>query len=130
MKKYTIKEYVSIDIMNMIKSHSDYEIVSCSICGEVNSKNLFRRGQFGFPCYVSICKKCGLLYLSPRWKKVRYKKFYSYEYDSFYRSVIFNEENDYNNIKYQRIVEILERISGFDILKNGKSVLDVYWLQL
>jgi hypothetical protein len=63
-------------MMILNKKHNEFEDVSCILCGKKNTRIVGRKGQFGFPVYVSICKNDGLVYLSPRWKKERYLKLY------------------------------------------------------
>ena len=62
------------------------EIIPCAICGEVTpTKRLTDVGMFGWPTHVSVCKQCGLVYLTPRWTKERYQQYYSQEYEGDYR---------------------------------------------
>jgi SAM-dependent methyltransferase len=69
----------------MALSEKTFEAVACRLCGPSKTQLLARKGQFGWPTFVSICTNCGLVFLNPRWTKADYDLFYAQEYDQFYR---------------------------------------------
>ncbi|MCK4996955.1 class I SAM-dependent methyltransferase, partial [Candidatus Pacearchaeota archaeon] len=93
-----------------------FEKANCPICESKNFKLISRKGHFRIPIFVSVCKKCGLVMLNPRWDEKSYSNFYEKEYDRYYRENI-GKENNLNS------VEILDRISKF--VKNKKNILDI-----
>ena len=77
---------------------SEFLQIDCPLCSGNNYTKLSHKGQFGIPTYVVICKTCGLVYLNPRWSDERYRKFYSDEYDKYYRPQILSQSA---NVKYK-----------------------------
>ena len=71
-----------------------FESIHCPICGNDELQKVSQKGQFGLPCYVSICPSDGLVFLNPRWSKERYIHFYQSEYDFYYRPSILTTETD------------------------------------
>lgn len=67
-----------------------FEKVDCVLCGPGETELLLEKGQHGLPAFVTICKKCGLAYLSPRWTKEGYNHFYTKDYDRLYRVSLAN----------------------------------------
>lgn len=102
---------------------NDFEQVPCPLCGNTELKLISKKGQFGLPCFVSICPNDGLVFLSPRWSKTRYMDFYKNEYDVYYRPNVLEKQT--SEIKYKNIKEIFARLEQFDLLRNQESVLDV-----
>jgi len=49
--------------------------INCILCGNNRPENISKVGQYLFPTFVSICQNCGLVFLSPRWNKNKYKYF-------------------------------------------------------
>ncbi len=99
------------------------ESISCLICGNDNLQRVSKRGQFGLPCFVSICPYDGLVFLSPRWPKERYIHFYQSEYDSYYRPIVFSDETD--DSKYRNIKTICSRLENLNSIRDRESVLDI-----
>ena len=58
-----------------------FEKANCPICESKNFKLISRKGHFRIPIFVSVCKKCGLVMLNPRWDEKSYSNFYEKEYD-------------------------------------------------
>ncbi len=106
-----------------MKKQDLFETIPCPICGNEKPISLFKKGQFGLPCYVSICPYDGLVFLSPRWSKVKYIQFYQNEYDSYYRASVFSDETDAS--KYRDIKTICSRLESLGLIFNRHSVLDV-----
>lgn len=90
-----------------------FESVVCIACGGQNSELLSKRGHFGLPLFVSICRDCGLVFLNPRWNKERYARFYREEYDKFYRSKVTYNEVDVQKTNLPKAEYIIERTRSF-----------------
>ena len=101
----------------------ELESIHCPICGNEKLRRVSKKGQFGLPCYVSICPSDGLVFLSPRWPEERYKYFYQSEYDSYYRPSIFTAETD--SQKYENIKTICSRLENLHLIEGRESVLDI-----
>jgi 2-polyprenyl-3-methyl-5-hydroxy-6-metoxy-1,4-benzoquinol methylase len=106
-----------------MKKQELLEAIPCPICGNKKPISLLKKGQFGLPCYVSICPNDGLVFLSPRWSKEKYTQFYQNEYDSYYRPSVFSDETDVS--KYENIKTICSRLESLDLIVSRHSVLDV-----
>lgn len=52
------------------------EEVSCNLCGSEEKEIIAKRDKYNLPVNTVICKKCGLLYLSPRPNAESYRFFY------------------------------------------------------
>ena len=100
---------------------NNFEKVNCALCGSDNTIDVTKKGQFGIPTHVSICKNCGLMYLSPRWTNERYTQFYIHEYEKYYPRVPGVKENEFANIKL--IVERIKRHNALSV--NPGHVLDI-----
>lgn len=97
--------------------------VSCALCGSDSSlRRVVDRGQFDLPTHAVVCKNDGLVFLSPRWSHERYHKFYSVDYDRYYRP---NEAQASDKYKYNNAQQICGRLKKLQILRAEKSVLDV-----
>lgn len=99
--------------------------LTCQICGSVDYASVARRGQFGIPLNVAICKNCGFSYLNPRWSVEQYHHFYKHEYDKYYR----NEINDLTyspNFKNIKVIEKRAEAAGiFHKNSKFKKILDI-----
>ena len=84
--------------------------VPCILCGRNHTQLIANKGHMGLPTYVSICRNDGLVYLTPRWTKARYQRFYSKEYDKYYRPQVFSREADER--KYATIKQIWHRVQA------------------
>ena len=101
-------------------SQKTYEHIDCVLCGNSETGLIAKKGQFGWPTYVSICKNCGLVFLNPRWTKEDYNHFYATEYDQYYR--FDEEEATERELRKSRIVwERLQRYAS----RPYKSALDI-----
>ncbi|MCB0653389.1 MAG: class I SAM-dependent methyltransferase [Saprospiraceae bacterium] len=96
---------------------TEFESVNCLICGGEDHQRISDKGAHGFPAHVVICRKCGLVFLNPRWSAERYRKFYETEYDQFYRGGSGGEETVF------QIVERLKAGSFFPV--NPGKILDI-----
>lgn len=98
-----------------------WQHIPCDICKTDRwSKPIASQGQFNIPIHVVICKKCGLVYLSPRWSKERYKYFYENEYDSYYRKSMKDVDQSVTRPK-----ETIDRTLVLTRRSSFPSVLDI-----
>lgn len=99
-----------------------FEKVNCAICGADNTHEVSKKGQFGLPINLVLCKDCGLGYLNPRWDQASYLAFYQKEYDTYYRSELtadFKLLPKANN-------PILTRLTNWKHLpRDIKNILDI-----
>ena len=64
--------------------------VNCPICGNNKPKNLcidrspISKGQYDVKLFPVMCD-CSMVFLSPRWSKLKYQEYYSKSYDEVYR---------------------------------------------
>lgn len=100
-----------------------YETTSCLVCNDNNSSLYSKKGQFGLPTHVVICKSCGFSYLNPRWTKERYDEFYRNEYDKFYRPEVINANDE--RYRYKSIEVILNRLRKHKVRSSFTNVLDI-----
>lgn len=106
-----------------------WDRVSCHICDREDYHPIYLKneplveGQFGYAIHPVICRRCGLIFLSPRWSKEDYSVFYTNYYDKLYR---LETKTDYgtsaviNNMK-----EICFRIKDFINANDKLNILDV-----
>ncbi len=100
---------------------SQMEDVHCAVCREVTpTKRLTDVGIFGWPTHVSICKQCGLVYLSPRWTKERYNQYYTQEYEGDFRE----DRENAQETEQRKIKQAWPRIAPY-LPENPKAALDI-----
>lgn len=104
----------------MTLAPKQYEPVDCILCGVRDTELVAQKGQFGWDTYVSICKRCGLVYLNPRWTKAGYNYFYATEYDQYYR---YNEDEAAEK-ETRKAKVVWKRISQY-APQAYKSALDI-----
>lgn len=80
----------------------------CSLCGQSEAELIADRGQFGLPLFVSICRRDGLVYLTPRWTRERYRHFYAEEYDGHYRPQVLAQESE--DERYASVRQVWSRL--------------------
>lgn len=107
----------------MVGNGNSYQESPCLICWQRSPRLLTKKGQFGFPTFVSICRNCGLVYLNPRWSKEKYMDFYRNEYDNLYRMEVYSEEP--REWRFENIKRIYARIANTITIDETKSVLDI-----
>ncbi len=98
-----------------------YEKIKCPLCRNNTCKTLHKNGMFNIPINISICKKCGFVYLNPRWRKKYYYFFYKKLYDSYFiRTASCKKECE----RYHTIFDRIIKITSFS--KNKEiNILDV-----
>ena len=101
----------------------EFENACCPICGNTKLKPLLVAGSPEVPCYLSICRRDGMVLLNPRWTEAGYRYFYEQCYDSLYRSVILRKET--NDQKYEKARIMGPRIDDMLAFKKARSVLDI-----
>ena len=61
-------------------SQADYEDVPCNLCGATDAETVATRDRNGLRVRSVICRRCGLIYLSPRMTAPWYQRYYEVEY--------------------------------------------------
>jgi len=98
-----------------------YEKIACPLCKSKDCETLRQKGMFDIFINLSICKRCGFLYLNPRWKKKYYTYFYKKLYD-YYFDRTTNHTSECK--KYSIILNRIKKIALFS--KNQKlNILDI-----
>jgi len=107
----------------LLATKNEYETVQCHLYNSVNhTKPLFELQSFDFAFNISICRQCGLVFLSPRWLKHRYSEFYDSEYDKHFRPhELSNFQHEY---QIKQSEQIYNRINSY-VNKETNSVLDI-----
>ncbi len=99
-----------------------FETVNCNLCNSNNYQIISKKGKFGLPTNVVICKKCGLSYLNPRWDHNSYLQFYQNDYDKYYRPQV----KDLPSVLNEQINPIEIRLKKINLLpKNATRILDI-----
>jgi SAM-dependent methyltransferase len=102
---------------------SAFEPAPCLLCGGQRLIPLARRGQFGLPARVAICPRDGLVFLSPRWTRSEYLRFYAEDYDRHYRPEVFGVESEEE--RYAQARQVGERLTRLGLLAGRQRALDV-----
>jgi len=103
-----------------------FEEIRCPICNSKDYELISKNGEFNIKINVSICKKCGLLYLNPRWDEKSYSNFYKNKYDKIYRASIFNENARGKRFGINCAIEMCNILGSNNIsIKDFKSFLDI-----
>lgn len=102
---------------------SAFEPAPCLLCGGQRLIPLARRGQFGLPARVAICPRDGLVFLSPRWTREEYLRFYAEDYDRHYRPEVFGQESE--EARYAKARVVGQRLTRLGLLAGRKRALDV-----
>lgn len=100
-----------------------FENTNCLVCAANDFETISKKGQFGLPSHVVICRKCGFSYLNPRWTKKRYDHFYTVEYDRYYRPEVLTQNDE--NYRYEPIKKILARFKDRNIDLKLDHTLDI-----
>lgn len=103
--------------------NTEFENTPCLVCGADEYETYSRKGQFGLPTHVVICRRCGFSYLNPRWTKSRYDHFYRVEYDRYYRPEVITQNDE--NYRYKPVQKILSRFEERGLQKKFGNVLDI-----
>ncbi len=95
----------------------------CPLCGGSDHRAVSTTGQFGIPAHVVVCVGCGSSFLNPRWTKERYDRFYSSEYDTYYRPEVVSQNDD--RYKFVPASQIVARLQRYGLLRPFQRVLDL-----
>jgi len=107
---------------------AEYEKVVCNLCNSNDFKTLSRKDRYGLPVQTVICKRCGLIFISPRMTTNYYKKFYEGEYRDLlfcYKNKIIDLDRMFQTSKRfgERIARLLsEHIKPGPTIEVGSSV--------
>lgn len=104
--------------------NKDLETVSCPICIKPStSEKVTRFILDDFISNLVLCKGCGLGYLSPRWSKQDYLKYYQETYDLKYRPEL---KGDFSNDSEFKTNIITERFRIANVsFDNAEKILDI-----
>lgn len=116
-------KYSVIVLRPMIHRGDEFEPSDCAICRCATSKLVVSKAQFGLPCSVVVCDRCGFSFLSPRWTKDRYDHFYTKEYDRYYRPEVLSQNDD--RYKFNPIKQVVARLEERGLMRSFGSVLDL-----
>lgn len=94
----------NIESYNMAINDGEYELedVHCNLCGSMNKKILFENDRYGINQYTVVCRKCGLVYSSPRLTAESARKFY--ESDEYRRIYDKNSLTHIFEMKYKKAI--------------------------
>ena len=106
-----------------MKKSEIFEPIPCPICKKKDIELLSKKGQFGLPCFVSICPNDGFVFLSPRWPKERYIRFYKDEFYSYHRPADLSDK--ISDSHFRSIKKVCERLERLNLLRGRESVLDI-----
>lgn len=107
-------------ITNYLKNFT-YEKIECPLCKNNDCETMHKKGMFDIPVNLSICKKCGFVYLNPRWREKYYYFFYKKLYDLYFvRTTNCKSERT----RYSEIFNRIRKITSFT--KNKEiNILDI-----
>jgi len=107
-------------IRQSVSFDDQFETAPCYICGgSKGTRCILTEGQFDLPTHVCICRGCGLVFLNPRWTKARYQRFYTSEYDNYYR------RSHQSETRRHTAAEIFTRVVLTSARKRFQAVLDI-----
>lgn len=108
--------------VDLKKYKKDLKPIKCNLCGNVSPVVFDNESRFNSGAGVSICPKCSLVFISPRWSEKTYGKFYEHDY-----RILMGEGDE-----KLEVATTAERIHGAKILNfcnlfvnKGDSVLDI-----
>jgi len=105
------KKYKKIIEKNILNSVLEYP--NCNVCNSNSFKLLSEKDRYGLKVSVVICKRCGLIQLSPRMTQEFYNSFYDNEYRKLYseNKIFFEEQKE----KGKNIINYIEKNIGTEI---------------
>ena len=104
------------------------EKIKCPVCGSDNAKNIcidgtpISKGQYDIEIFPVMCE-CSMVYLSPRWSKLKYQEYYTKSYDDKYRLEIKSDVGA-EGVK-KNAEEILLRLKRKLSFEKSMNILDV-----
>jgi hypothetical protein len=79
----------------------DYEQSALCLCGAAGDDvPIADVDRHGLPARQVLCRACGLMRLSPRWREQRYRRFYESEYRQLYDPVLGSKEEFARNVAH------------------------------
>lgn len=66
--------------VDLEKYQDDLGDIACNLCGNKKLISMGKETRFHSGAGVSICPKCSLVFISPRWSEKTYSKFYQHDY--------------------------------------------------
>lgn len=94
----------------------------CNICGSRDLKKLYKEERFSSGIRVVICKKCGLIFLNPRWTDEAYGKFY----ENDYRTLMGESKTPLEDCLENELMHGSNLVSfAGDFVKKGDLILDI-----
>jgi len=107
--------------MNEHVKNFTYTTINCPLCGNNDCETTRKKGMFDIPVNLSICKKCGFIYLNPRWRTKYYHFFYKKLYDLYFvRTADCTKERTRYQMIYDRTKKIIAFTEGDKI-----NILDI-----
>jgi SAM-dependent methyltransferase len=108
------------------KKYTALVFIDCPICKACRTEVFLKKGSRFFPVNVSVCKKCGFVFLNPRWNEVRIQEYYSNEYDVFHRPKFYQREDFQSKNDYIQERETFRRLEKYLFFNSSEfTVLDV-----
>ena len=111
----------------------EYESVCCAVCQKTDVYNVPTVGELSLPLSIVICRNCGLVFQSPRWKKQGFKIYYSEVYDRMVGRVkddklIKVQKTDEAEKIYKRLNQSIKfsKVSRFLDIGCGKGDILLY----
>ena len=74
----------------------EVEVVPCNLCGSEDAEPVAARDKYGLPVTTVICRRCGLMYLSPRPSAASYRRFYE---GGGSRDSIYHRRSDFDSVE-------------------------------
>jgi SAM-dependent methyltransferase len=111
MASISLREYAEMGLVD----------APCNLCGCRDTEILSTSERFGTDATTVICRRCGLMYLNPRWSAEAYARFYEEDY----RRLMGESSSPREAMLRQRVhgATILEFCRDF--VPRGGQVLDV-----
>ena len=108
----------NIELHDMAIKEGKYKLeeVSCNLCGSNKRKVLFKNDRYGIDQRTVICRKCGLVYSSPRLTSDSARVFY--ESDEYRRIYDENSLVDVLEIKNKNAINYAYKSFGSDNHRN------------
>lgn len=97
---------------------AEMEWIVCDLCGANDTEIVYTRGRFKMRLQNVICKRCGLVYVTPRMSRERYDRFCLEEYRRVYGKPV-EVTDDFRRMEKARGEEILAFV-GKEFPEKGR----------
>lgn len=123
--KLTEVQHHSIERIKARLNSGEYntEHVRC-FCGSDEPELISEKDRHGIPSRTLLCKRCGLIYVSPRMTEETLQKFYNEEFIPLYTSSYYRTEKELFQIQRKQGFHVAEWLGGHGIREKGR-VFDV-----